>query len=244
MYKIAICDDYPEECEKLLDLTREFFGHMGLDCEIVSFPGGQSLLDAFNGGSRFDVYILDIIMPGIDGMALAETIRGQDDFCVIAFVTVSADYAVQGYKVRALDYIVKPVSPSSIDALLTRVVKRFSQVGTLTVNIKGKHGIKTLQTAKIVCVESNLHTLIFTMLDGSEERIYARLDEYTGLLTKYNFFLRCHKSCIVNLNYVEELKSDSFRLNNGKIINISRSYRNDCFKKYKKYIFDKVNGSE
>lgn len=242
MYNIAICDDCIEEREEMLSLINVYFEHQCLEHNIVTFCDGEALLDSFYAGSRYDAYVLDIMMPGLDGMMIAKTIRSHDSYGIIVFVTVSVDYAVQGYAVNALDYIMKPAAPLAVNAFLDRLVAKASKAGTILIKIWNKSEMKELRTHQIVYVESNLHSIQFYMLNGFIEKVYARLEEYAPALTRYSIFIRCHKSYIINLNYVRQLEENVFILNDGKCINISRSYLVDCRKKYQKYIYEKAKG--
>lgn len=179
-------------------------------------------------------------MPGLDGMELAKILRGWEETGVIVFITSTADYAVKGYSVNALDYIVKPTSCASMDAVLSRIIKRLNQNGTLVINIQNQNGAYELPISGIVHVESKGHNLMFYMLDGTVERIYASMMDYSETLTKYSFFARCHKSYIINLNHVKKVMKNIVVMKDGKELNISRRYTDSFKQKYQKHIFGKT----
>ena len=108
MYRIAVVDDLPEERDRLNDYLRRFAAERKLTLQVSDFDSGERFLSAFD--HNFDIVLLDIEMQGIDGMETARRLRERDDKVCLLFVTYLANFAVQGYGVHALDFLVKPVS--------------------------------------------------------------------------------------------------------------------------------------
>lgn len=243
MYRIAVCDDMPEEGKILCGLVQDYFEREDLEYTLKLFSNAKDVIADFDSGVRHDVYILDILMPGTDGMELARTIRGVDESCTIVFVTVSANYLKDGYKVQAMDYIIKPVIKDELWDVLSRVVNRAQQIGTIAVKIKDKYDeYMELRTVDIVYVECRKHTLFITMRDGSVVQSSDSLDDCTDNLTKYDFFLRCHKGFIVNLHYVKEMNPKVFLLSNGSLVDIAQRRYLWCKGKYRQFLLKKVKG--
>ena len=122
MLHIAIAEDERSERSQLEAQIRQFIEEHGLRAEIHGFELAQPLLDSYASGEHYDIILLDIQMPGIDGMTAAASIRNVDPDVLIIFITSMAQYAVQGYKVNAFDFLVKPVTQEALTACCGRCV--------------------------------------------------------------------------------------------------------------------------
>ena len=120
MYRIAVVDDLPEERSRLEEYLRRFAGERKLTVTVDPFEGGESFLAAFD--HNYDIVLLDIEMQGIDGMETARRLRERDEKVCLLFVTYLANFAVQGYSVHALDFLVKPVSFENFGMKLERAI--------------------------------------------------------------------------------------------------------------------------
>lgn len=118
MFRIAICDDEPLELEGAADTVRRHLGSQGAHADVAVFRNASALIGEVEHRGGFDVYLLDIIMPAIDGIACAQRLRQLGATGQIIFLTTSSDYAVQGYDVRAYHYLIKPVTPERLCAVL------------------------------------------------------------------------------------------------------------------------------
>ena len=109
MYKIGICDDSKLTCTELENMLRDIMQGLRIEAEIEPWYSGESLCKYLEAGNRFDLIFLDIHMKYQDGMTTAKRIREVDADAQIVFITALAQYAIEGYKVNALDFILKPV---------------------------------------------------------------------------------------------------------------------------------------
>ncbi len=128
--RIAICDDNPEELARLVSLLETYRRETERCFIYQSYSSGIALLDDIRRGS-FDLVLLDILMPHLDGMGIAREIRTFDDHLKIAFLTSSPEYAVQSYEVEAFSYLVKPILKEKLFPLLDKlfVVKQEKEGG-------------------------------------------------------------------------------------------------------------------
>lgn len=108
MLRFAIVDDDPTDLQILKSCLEQYKKDCGTAIEISAFTDGDELIEHYN--SQFDLILLDVEMRFLDGMAAAHEVRRMDPEVVIIFVTNMAQYAIQGYAVDALDYILKPIS--------------------------------------------------------------------------------------------------------------------------------------
>ena len=125
MYQIAIVEDEAANRDQLSEYIRRY----GEECDecfsVQCFANGEALLQGYDG--RFDLILMDIEMPGADGMQVARRIREKDSQVVLVFITNIAQYAIQGYAVQALDYILKPLSYLSFRMRFARALGRIDR---------------------------------------------------------------------------------------------------------------------
>ena len=119
MIRIMVIDDEIEEALGIREMVRHALEQRHEPAEISVHQDAQAFLDAYAAGQS-DVILLDIQMPRMDGMTCAERIRERDASVILIFITSMIQYAVQGYRVEAMDYIVKPVTPALLEHSLSR----------------------------------------------------------------------------------------------------------------------------
>ena len=127
MLRIAICDDETNSLSLMISLLQEFRLASPFHFEYISFRNGMELTAVLEQGNRFDVYCLDIVMPGFDGISLGKEIRRQDKSAQIVYFTSSPEFALESYSVHAADYILKPVTKETIFSVLTNVLEQIEQ---------------------------------------------------------------------------------------------------------------------
>jgi DNA-binding LytR/AlgR family response regulator len=221
MYRIALCDDeqiFSEEQEKI---CQNILKKLNIKYSLDVFKSSTEFLNAFlKQQKRFDLMLLDIVMDKPDGMELAHIIRQSDGDCSIVFITANPDFALQGYDVRALHYLIKPVNPLILEKLIRSDYNSRFKNSVITFETKGqKHRIFAND---IVCLETT----------GRKVTIYLTEMElyYPGKLTQLldelpkDQFVRCHQAFAININKIREItRQDAISLN-GKKIPVSRTY--------------------
>lgn len=151
MYRIAVVDDEALVRDSLREGTEAALRRAGLQGEVQTFASAEEFLQ--NMGQPFHLVLLDIQMDGMDGMTCAERLRQQDQDVVIIFITSMVQYAVQGYRVDALDYIVKPVTPGQLQESLNRAFSRLAAAQPKAVTFHTSGGMHTVHVADILYVE-------------------------------------------------------------------------------------------
>ena len=119
--RLAVVDDNPRDREELLCWLKTALNQRRKPVEYLAFADGTSFLDAA-GRKPFDLVFLDIYMEGMDGVTVARALRGFDPDCVLVFTTTSTDHALDGYRVRALQYLVKPYQMAEVEEVLEEVL--------------------------------------------------------------------------------------------------------------------------
>ena len=201
MLRIAIVEDEANQRGQLAIGVRGVLG--GLEAELVCLDEAAPLLARYAAGERFDLLLLDIQMPGMDGMSAAARVREFDADVLIVFITSMAQYAVQGYKVDALDFLVKPVAHEVLDACLSRALRRLKKREPASLSVRSGGSLRIVPVSSILYAESREHR---TLLHTREEEIpcAGSLGSIEESLITHGFF-RCHAAFVVSFAQVERL---------------------------------------
>lgn len=194
-----------------------------LDLRLHLFAGGEALLSSMGEGLCLDLLFLDIFMGAQDGLAVARRIRGFDQSCCIIFATSSREHAIEGYGVRALQYLLKPVSAASLAQALDQALGSIGERRAereAWVQVKNRKGSYKVFLRDIIYAESDVRIVSLHVREGEELSFYGRLDAFEAQCRDERF-LRCHKSYLVNLDHVKAIVNDDIILNNGEEIRIS-----------------------
>lgn len=219
--RIAIVDDEESNAKQLLDYLQKYEKEWGCTLNAIHYSNGLEFLNGFAG--QFDIILLDISMPYMDGMETARKIREKDGEVVILFVTNLAQYAIRGYEVDALDFIVKPVSYFAFSQRLSRAVERIQSRVRPFLVINHKSGPIKLDVGTIYYIESRGHSLIFHTKAG-DYTVFGNLKDVEQKLEKERF-CRCNKSYLVSLGHVDAVQSGCAVVNGEHLI-ISRTRKN------------------
>ncbi len=232
---IAVCDDQAEELELLTDLLCQWQEERRVSLQFKSYRSAAELLTAASN-EQFTLYLLDVMMPGTDGMTAAREIRSFDDVSDIVFLTSSPGFAYESYGVRALDYLLKPIRAEILFPLLDRIFlqEQKPQEG-LTLKIGASLiRIPFFQLAYVEVIGKHLY---FNLADGSVREVFGSLKDYEPLLLKRPEFMRTHRSYIVNMLQVSELSPGSVRTFSGKQLPVSRLLYPQLQKDYMQLLF-------
>ena len=219
--RIAIVEDDAAAQAVLTKGLRRYEAERGMPLELIAFSDGEDLVTGYT--ADYDLILMDIEMRFMDGMRAARTVRGLDGEVPIIFVTNAPQYAIEGYRVRALDYILKPISWYSFSESLDRALRsRGADRERSTVTVALKDGMTRLEVGRICYVEVQDHQLIYNTRDGRYVTKGA-IRDVEGQLASEAFF-RCNRCYIVNLKYVEALRGNDIMVN-GDVIQVSRRQR-------------------
>lgn len=174
--------------------------------------------------------------PGGELEEQVREVRRMVPGCALVLVGDDPRYAVFGYQVRAEDFLLTPLDPEDLISSLAQLLRRRMEAREqyLPVKVGGIWG--QLNMAHILYLESAGHSLIFHMDDGRQFRSISAFKDYQSLLDLNRHFFRCHKSYVVNLSHVTALEQNSFTLDNGDTVNVSRPYRQLTRSYYARYV--------
>lgn len=234
---IAICDDQLEELESLTNLIQLWQKDRQATCRFKTFRNAEELLDAAKK-EPFTLYILDVIMPGTNGIATAKEIRSFDTVADIVFLTSSPNFAYESYEVKALEYLLKPIQETTLFAILDRLAlaEQNPQDGFV---LKSGTTLVRILFSQLSYVEINRKHLYFNLIDGQVKEAFGALKDYEALLLNRPEFMRVHRSYIVNMMQVAELSQAGLRTFSGKLIPVSRKQYPQLQKDYFNLLFTK-----
>ncbi len=213
MLVLAICDDVREEREILQDYIKTYCTQKNAVVSITEFCSANELLecDALDG---FDAIFMDIYMEGTDGMTCAKKLRGMGYHGCFVFFTSSTEYAVDGFIVEALDYLVKPVSYERFYETMNRLLRHCEDaLASIDVMINGQKETVYLRDLYYVETGAN-HNTILHLSDGMMNST-TLISDIESSLSGYPNFLRCHRSFLINMSYVERVEETIITMQDG-----------------------------
>lgn len=218
MIRVALVEDDATYRQELTDYLNRFARESGEHFSITPFTDGAEITEGYT--ADYDIILMDIAMSFMDGMSAAEAIRQVDDEVVIIFLTSMPQYAMKGYSVNALDYVLKPISYFALSQRIQRALDRMRRRVQKYISIPFKGGMRKLAVSQIAYVEVQDHNLTYHTA-GEALTAKGTLSEAEDLLGADSFF-RCSKCYLVNLEYVDGV-DNNYILIGGDRIQVSRA---------------------
>lgn len=231
MYHIAIVEDEKEYAEQLQTFLKQYEGEHNVKFKVTVFEDGAEILKDYQ--PIYDLILLDIEMPKVNGMDAADQIRKKDQEVVMMFITNIASYAIRGYEVGALDYVMKPITYYGFAMRLGRALKRVQQNEQKTVLLPLSDGVKKLQIQQIYYVEVQNRILHF-YTDEGEYTIRGTMQKVEESLRGHSF-AKCNHWYMVNLRHVTEVRKN-IAVVAGHELEISRRNRTPFMKALAEYV--------
>ena len=229
MIKIAIVEDEELYAKQLNEYLRQYERENGEAIEVTIYSDGDRIVDKYQ--SQYDIILMDIEMKFMDGMSAAEEIRKIDTEVVIIFITNMTQYAIRGYAVDALDYVLKPVSYFALSQRLNRAIGRMRKRESKMIMVNMKGGIVRLNIANIYYIESQGHTLILHTILGDYETS-GTMKEMEGKLLDMNF-CRGNKGYLINLQHVDGISDGCAIVKDERLI-LSRARKKELMEVFGK----------
>lgn len=220
--RIALVDDDERFLQTQRGYAERAAGECGVLCEVDEYRDGAGFLERFT--DAYDMVFLDIEMPGLDGMEVARRLREVDESVCIIFVTNMAQYAVSGYEVNALDFMVKPVEYPVFRDKFRRALRYQETRRDFTVVVGQDAGMVRLRASQICYLEKdkNKNYLVYhTDMGLLRER--GTISQKERLLVSHGFG-KCSSGCLVNFRYVEGVSKDCVTVE-GQALPLSRRER-------------------
>lgn len=219
--KLAVCDDNFTDLHHLKTLLEKHqASHPDVPLHVTYFSHPDDFLKAFVLDPVYDLVILDMVMPFLSGLEVAYEIRRRNRDLKIVFTTVTPDFALDAYQVKAHHYLLKPVMKDALDHILEEI---FSQRKEQPILLGDKEGWISLDVSRIAYIEVMRHRLSIHLTDRSVHELNGSLKDLLNTLSAYPFFIRVHKSYVINLHSVIALRKTDLIMKDKRLIPISRS---------------------
>lgn len=236
MYDIAICDDKKEHQEILRKLIIKT-SHPDVR-NINKFESGEALVNAYKNSQKFSIIFLDMKMGKIDGIQTAELIRKYDNKVLIIIVTSIIDYAIEGYRINAFDFILKPINEVKFKKVLLKALRKIRDSESKVYVVQNRDKVKLVKLDNIFYFES----------DGRYSDIYCEGEIITTNENITNIeknisgdgFVRISRFYLLNMSYISEIDSEEILLKNGKRLRYSIKLQKNIKEKYMYYMMEEM----
>lgn len=216
-YRIAIVDDNQTDRDFLQSLTQAWAANAQDQVQFALFPSAEAFLFHYAEHKDFDILLLDIEMPGMDGVTMARHIRRENDGVQIIFITGYSDYIAEGYEVSALHYLMKPVNSAKLHEVLSRAVAKLGH---------NERCLMLEQSGEMVRIP--LRQIAWAEVRQNYITIHAKQD-YTAKMTLTDLehrlderFFRAGRSYLINLDEIRSVTRQEVRLSAGDVIPLPR----------------------
>ncbi len=236
MLQIAVCDDNIEELSNMVQLINLYRASKNLICEYAVFANGFDLISVLEKGKRFDIYCLDIIMPGFTGIDVAKEIRAFDKTAPVLFFTSSPEFALENYSVKAINYVLKPISKEKLFFTFDEMLEQIRAVSNDdAVIVKSHEGIQKILISNLVFVEVIGRNVLYHLLSGKVIECTESFSAVCDNLLKYDRFIKTHRSYLVNMQYVDTIENHQVTLQTLSSVPVAQGKAREIKQKYLAY---------
>lgn len=231
--RVLVVEDTDSEAEVLISHLKRYGKEHGIRFVVKRL---SSAFDFMGTTEPYDLIFMDIDLPGISGMEAAEHLREHSDETPLIFVTNLAQYAVKGYQVDALDFMVKPVAYGDFAMRMDRAMRSVAKRAARTISLPTAEGMRVVDLASIVSVELSKHDLVFHLKDTYET--FRKRGSIKALAEKLpqDEFLLVSQGCLVNMGHMSEVNGDALLLDDGTTQYFSRSRRRSGMETLARYL--------
>ena len=233
IYKISIVEDRPSDLTALRNALERYGKQKQVVFSITAYDSIEMFMVGYKGDS--DVVFFDIELPGANGMEGAKLLRKLDDQVAIVFVTNLARFAIEGYQVNAVDYILKPVVYERFAVKLERILSRIQKQDSKYVVAKSVETTRRIDINEILYIEIMVHTLRYHLTNGEIVEVTGMLSRLEAELKDYGF-ARCKSCYLVNMKYIREIRGEEAVMINGDALKITRNKVKEFREKFMLYI--------
>ena len=228
MPRIALCDDDPRDLDRLVEAVKACRPEGDEALRVSTFSSPGALLDCVERQGPFDLYLLDVVIPGspLQGIEAGRRIRELDRDACIVYLTVSADFALEAFGTHPFDYLLKPADPARLAAVVEKAfADEERRAATPSIMVKTSGGLVRLLLDDIVYAETAQRATLYHLRDGTEVLTITRrtsFRESVAPLLESGRFAATSASHVVNLDRIEAMGKTSLRLEDGTALPLTR----------------------
>ncbi len=220
MLHIAVCDDETIWLEETVNLLKKYLDvHSDISVKIHTFSSGLELLEYTERNHGFDLYILDIVMPGMNGIETGVALRKQQEKGMLVYLTTSKEFALDSFETNPYYYLVKPVKEEQFFSVFEKAFRILNDRQGKAISLKTKDGVKRILFDDIVYVELVNRSACYYLKDGQSVKGNQQRISFAEMmlpLLQDRRFCRCGASFVVNLYHVKGINKDEVHFLNGK----------------------------
>lgn len=235
--KIAVCDDDKNELFQIVSALADYQLQRNIEFSYKPFDNSMELASNLSK-ERYDIYLLDVIMPGLNGIELAREIRSFDKAADIIFLTFSPEYAVESYTVKAANYLIKPVRNDHLFEALDDIMRSRTEDLNSCLVLKTGIGIHKVRFSEIIYVEASNRKVIYYLNNDSQITCVEKFSSVCDLLLTRPEFILAHRSFLVNMNYIHRIDTADMCLANGKCIPLAQRRISEIKRLYFAFMMD------
>lgn len=229
--KVAIVDDEQDMTRQIEEFVERFRVESQMEVDARVFHEPRAFVENYDGS--YDLVLLDVEMPGMNGIEAAKAIRGQDRRVSIMFITNMAQYAIHGYEVEAVDYVLKPVGYQDFAMKMKKALRYIERDAEQKLVLDTTAGKLAVKVSDIVYVEVIRHYLSFHT-DAGVYEVRGVMREWEKELGRYHF-VRCSQSYLVNLAKVRSIQGNKCMVG-GEELPLSRNKKNEFIQAFTRYV--------
>lgn len=237
--RIAICDDDKMSRKIVTMLLQEYIKqNPQYDILVSAFEHADDLLNAVKKSGSFDIYILDIIMPHVNGIKLGMMLRGDDNSGKIIYLTSSDEYVFDSFKAQPFNYIMKPIEREKLFQVLDSAISSINYKKEKSIIVKTLDGTVKLTLESIMYAELVNRSIIYHLTNGKSVEsttIRTSFSEATKELINDEHFVMCGASLIANLLHITAVKTDALVFRDESIRYLSRKLLSELRTKWHDY---------
>lgn len=240
MINIVICDDDARELQKTKDLCHSYAGeHKEIDIRVECFTLAADLLKRITDGQcNYDILLLDIYMPELNGVDLARRLREGQDNCQIVFLTTSKEHAVEAFSLHAAHYLVKPYTAAQLNNALDKTIAAVEKAKKSSVLLKTSAGLQKINMSDILYSETDKHIQMIHLQDGISLQVRMTSGELFDLLSCDKRFYKCGSTYILNLDKLTKITTKQIVLENGDELLMQRRQYKELVDRYTSFLLE------
>lgn len=237
MYRVALCDDEEAEIDKVEKMLNAYAGQREeYPLSIARFQSAEELLQVMKGEKyEPDLLLMDICMPGKSGMEAVGELRDMENKCSIIFFTISREYALDAFRVDAVQYLLKPVSEDDLFPVLDRVFGALEEMQKKYQLLEVNGSVHKVALCDIVYCEAQRKSQCIYLADGTCLILRMTMARIYEMLSEYQEFVKVGIAYIVNLEHIDSMNTQELKMDNGERVYLPRGAYKMLREKYFEY---------